>query len=602
MCGIMGSIGSRSAKQVVYSGLKRQEYRGYDSAGIAVLTEKISTSKNVGDTSKIDLSSLSDTATVGIGHTRWATHGKPSVHNAHPHTYGQITLVHNGIIENFEELKQLIDVSKLKSQTDSEVLAAVINHFYHKTNDLLEATKLSLLSVKGTFGIIMISPVAPNQIIAARRGSPVVIGIDDNQYYIASDPSAIIDYTDKVIYLEDDQVALLSPDTLDVYDLDLKHQNTNVSLLDGIDHKASKDTFDSYLEKEIFEQPKALVNTMLGRVNGDGSIRLGGPHLTNQEIQGINHIVIIGCGSAYYAGFYAKYKLEEILGISVSVEHGSEFRYRYGAYDAPHTLAIFMSQSGETADTLASLNEAKRRQIMTMGIVNTVGSTLAREVDHGGIYLHAGVETSVASTKAFTAMVTALLMFGGYISNKRGLNSKIMHELAHELSNLEQEIRATLKLKPQIDKIANELAHHHDWFYLGRGEMYPVALEGALKISEVAYTHAQAFPTGEMKHGPISLIDKNHVSVLLLPEDELLYEKGLSSLQEIKARDGNTLTISTRPKPNDSNYHIQIAHNGPYTDGLIMNTCLQLLALSVATIKKRNIDRPRNLAKSVTVE
>lgn len=602
MCGIMGSIGSRSAKNVVYSGLKRQEYRGYDSAGIAVLTDKVSVSKSIGDTSKINLELLPESATVGIGHTRWATHGKPSKINAHPHTFGKITLVHNGIIENFEELKKLIDSSKLQSQTDSEVLAALIDHFYVKTNDLLEATKLSLLAVKGTFGMIMVSPDAPDQIITARRGSPVVIGIDDDQYYIASDPSAIIDYTDKVIYLEDDQVAVITSKSLDVYDLGLNHQDTNIRLLDGIDHKASKDDFDSYLEKEIFEQPSALQNTMRGRVGSDGTIRLGGPHLTNEEIQSLKHIVIIGCGSAYYAGFYAKYKLEEMLGISVSVEHGSEFRYRYGAYDAPHTLAIFMSQSGETADTLASLKEAKRRQIMTMGIVNTVGSTLAREVDHGGIYLHAGVETSVASTKAFTAMVTALLMFGGYIANKQGLNSAIMRDLARELSNLQHEISSVLKLKPQIDKIAHELVHFHDWFYLGRGEMYPVALEGALKISEVAYAHAQAFPTGEMKHGPISLIDNRHVTVLLLPEDELLYEKGLSSLQEIKARDGNVMTISTRPKPKDSDYHVQIAHNGPYTDGLIINTCLQLLALAIATMKKRNIDRPRNLAKSVTVE
>lgn len=598
----MGYVGTRSAKNIVYSGLKRQEYRGYDSVGIAVLDSTISLTKKVGDTSKLNLSLLPEAATTGIGHTRWATHGKPSEINAHPHTFGKITLVHNGIIENFEELKKLIDTKKLKSQTDSEVLAAVIDHFFNKTHNLLEATKLSLLAVKGTFGIIVISPDAPNQIITARRGSPVVIGIDENQYYIASDPSAIIDYTDKVIYLEDDQVAHITPSSLNVYDLSLTKQDTFVTLLDDIDHKASKESFDSYLEKEIFEQPEALINTMRGRIGSDGSIVLGGPHLSQSEIQSIEHILIIGCGSAYYAGFYAKYKLEEMLGIGVSVEHASEFRYRYGAYKPSETLAIFMSQSGETADTLASLKEAKRRQIMTMGVVNTVGSTLAREVDHGGIYLHAGVETSVASTKAFTCMVTALLMFGGFISNKRGLNSTIMRDLAHELKALHDEIQSTLQLKTQIDKIATQLADKHDWFYLGRGEMYPVALEGALKLSEVAYSHAQAFPTGEMKHGPISLIDKNHISVLLLPEDDLLYEKGLSSLQEIKARDGKVLTISTRPKPKDSDYHIQISHSGPYTDGLIMNTCLQLLALAIATIKKRNIDRPRNLAKSVTVE
>ncbi len=602
MCGIMGSVGSRPAKNIVYTGLKRQEYRGYDSAGIAVMDATIRSTKAVGDTSNLDMGSLPEEPTVGIGHTRWATHGKPTTENAHPHTFGNVTLVHNGIVENFEELKKLITVTKLKSQTDSEVLAGVIDHYFKGKTTLQEAVNKALLLVKGTFGLLVISPKAPNQIIAARRGSPVVIGIDEDQYYIASDPNAIVDYTDKVIYLEDDQVAIITSESINIYDLQFNDQDVSVTKLDGIEQQALLGDFGSYLEKEIFEQPIALQNVMRGRVSSDGSIVLGGPSISMAEMELINRIVIIGCGSAYYAGFYAKYKLEEMLGISVNVEHASEFRYRYGAYTPEKTLAIFMSQSGETADTLASLKEAKRRKIKTMGVVNSVGSTLAREVDHGGIYLHAGVETSVASTKAFTSMVTALLMLGGFMANKLGMNATIMRDLAHELLGLEAEIEATLELKPQIDALAKKLSHYHDWFFLGRGELYPVALEGALKISEVAYAHAQAFPTGEMKHGPISLIDKDHLTVMLLPEDELLYEKGISSLQEIKARNGNVCTISTRPKPNGSDYHIQISHLGPFTDGLIMNTCLQLLALGVATEKGVNIDRPRNLAKSVTVE
>lgn len=602
MCGIMGYIGGRSAKNIVYNGLKQQEYRGYDSAGIALLDKELTITKAKGDTSNLAVNTLSDDARLGIGHTRWATHGKPSQHNAHPHHYGDVVLVHNGIIENYEQLKQLIDVKKLRSETDSEILAAVINHFYTKKTSLLNAVQIALAQAKGTFGIIAMSPREPDTLVAARRGSPVIIGVDDAQYYIASDPRALIDHTDRVIYLDDDQVAQISRGGLEVFDLRMQSQEVAISQLDEQDHASALGDFGSYLEKEIYEQPAALQNTMRGRVGNDGSIVLGGPSLTQQELQDMSHIVIVGCGTAYYAGYYAKYRLEEILGIPVSVEHASEFRYRYGAYKPAETLAIFISQSGETADTLASVEEAKRRGMMTMGIVNTVGSSLARAVDHGGIYLHVGVETSVASTKAFTAMVTALLMFGGFTANKLGQNQTIMRSLARELLLLPDEITNTLTLHKQIKKIASELHMHHDWYFLGRSELYPVALEGALKIAELAYVHAQAFPMGEMKHGPISLIDKSHVSVLLLPEDELLYEKGISNLQEIKARSGIICTISTRPKPAGSDYHIQVAHTGQHTDGLIMNVCLQLLALEVALKKDRNIDKPRNLAKSVTVE
>lgn len=602
MCGIMGYIGTRPAKQIIYSGLKQQEYRGYDSAGIALLDQSLSINKTKGDTASLNLQKLSDEATMGIGHTRWATHGEPSAANAHPHHFGDIVLVHNGIIENFEDLKAEIDTAKLKSQTDSEVLAALINLYFGKTKDLLQATQQALSRAKGTFGIIAMSPKEPDVLITARRGSPVIVGVDDEQYYIASDSTALIDHTDRVVYLEDNQVAKLSKAGLEVYDLKMQVQSIAVEELEETERASKLEGFESYLEKEIYEQPNALTNTMRGRVSEDGSIVLGGPNLSLEEMQTIRHILIIGCGTAYYAGFYAKYRLEEMLGIPVSVEHGSEFRYRYGAYDPEHTLAIFMSQSGETADTLASLHEAKRRRIMTMGIVNAVGSSLARDVDHGGIYLHVGVETSVASTKAFTAMVVALLMFGGFMANKLGQNQVLMRNLARELAMLPSEITSALELHKQIKKLAEELYDRHDWFFLGRGELYPVALEGALKLSEVAYAHAQAFPAGEMKHGPISLIDAKHVSVLLLPEDELLYEKGLSALQEIKARGGTVLTISTRSKPSQGDYHIEVAHTGPHTDGLVMNACLQLLALEIAAKNKRNIDKPRNLAKSVTVE
>ncbi len=602
MCGIMGYIGNKPAKNVIFNGLQRLEYRGYDSAGIATINKDLQVTKAVGETSNLNLDAIDDKAHMGIGHTRWATHGKPTETNAHPHTYGAVTLVHNGIIENYEELRGVIDTSRLQSQTDSEVLAALIDHYFTKSKDLLQATKLALADAKGTLGIAVISKASPEQIVVARRGSPIVIGVGDKQHYVASDPSAIIDHTDKVIYLEDDQIAVVKANSVGLYDLKLNSQDFAVETLENKSESLDKGHFGSFLEKEIHEQPTALENVMRGRVSSDESIVLGGPNLTQEDIAGLKHILIIGCGTAYYAGYYAKYELEKILGIPVSIEHASEFRYRYGAFDSEATLAIFMSQSGETADTLASLREAKRRGMKTMGIINTVGSTIAREVTHGGIYLHAGVESSVASTKAYSSMVAALLMFGGFIAYKQGKDATTTRKIAHELRALPNEISLATEQMPTIEKLAQKLTKYHDWFFLGRETLYPVALEGALKLTEVAYIHAQAFPSGEMKHGPIALIDEKHMSVLLLPEDGLLYKKSLSALEEIKARGGKTLTISTRPKEPLSDFHLEVAHVGEYTDGLIYNVCLQLLTLAIATKKNLNIDRPRNLAKSVTVE
>ncbi len=598
----MGYVGNRPAKHIIYTGLKQMEYRGYDSAGIALLDDKLSLTKAVGDTSKLELSELSDNATFGVGHTRWATHGKPSVKNAHPHTYGEITLVHNGIIENYEELKERFNASKLVSETDSEVLAGLIDSFYKTNSDLLLATQLALALVKGTFGVVVMSTKSPRNLVVARRGSPIVIGVDKDQYYVASDPNAIVNHTDKVLYLKDDQIAHITDSSVDLYDIKLNQQEIALEEIDEISKIPELGTYKSYLEKEIFEQPLSLTNLMRGRVNSDGTIMLGGPNLDKNDIIGLKHILIIGCGTAYYAGFYAKYKLEELLGIEVSVEHASEFRYRHGAYDTDSTLAIFMSQSGETADTLASVKEAKRRRIKTIGIINSIGSTIAREVDYGGIYLHAGTEVSVASTKAYSSMVGALLMLGGFLADRRGGSSADVRALAQELSSLPNEIKSVLSLKPQIDKIAQKLSKYHDWYYLGRNEMYPVAMEGALKIMEISYVHAQGLASGEMKHGPIALVGPKHLSILLLPEDKLMYEKGLSALQELKARDGAVFTVSTRPKEKLSDYHIEVPHAGSYTDGLVYNVVLQLLALAIAEGKKLNIDKPRNLAKSVTVE
>lgn len=602
MCGIMGYVGPRPAKQIIFQGIKSLEYRGYDSVGMVLVDKKLHTIKAVGDTSQLDLDQLSDSATMGVGHTRWATHGKPSVPNAHPHTFGDVTLVHNGIIENFTELKESVDTTQLKSETDSEVLAAVIDGYFQKHSDLLRATKQALGDVKGTFGLVILSPKSPRELIVARRGSPIVIGIDDDQNYVASDPSAIIAHTDRVVYLRDDEIARLTDTTVEVYDLKLNHRALSVEQVDEINKPVERGDYATFLEKEICEQPEALRNLMRGRVSSDGSIMLGGPNLTQGDIAELGHIIIIGCGTAYYAGLYAKYKLEELLGIMVSVEHASEFRYRHGAYDKNATLAIFMSQSGETADTLASVHEANRRGIKTMGIINVVGSTIAREVTHGGIYLHAGTEVSVASTKAYSSMVGALLMFGGFLAYRRGQNNATTRAIASQLLTLPREIESVLRTKPAIDTLAKKLKKFHDVYYLGRNDLFPVALEGSLKSMELAYTHSQAYPTGEMKHGPIALVSSKHLSILLLPEDQLLYEKGISALQELKARDGVVLTISTRPKEAGADHHIQLAHHGSYTDGLVYNVVLQLLAYAIARERDVNIDKPRNLAKSVTVE
>ncbi len=602
MCGIIGYVGSRPAKEIIYSGLQRLEYRGYDSVGIATLGKKIKIIKAVGPTNKLDLDLVDATATTGIGHTRWSTHGKPTETNAHPHSYGLITLVHNGIIDNYQELKEKIGQPKLKSQTDSEVLAALIDHYYNSKNNLIEAIRLAISDARGTLGIAVITKDHPNQIVVARRGSPIVIGVGDKQNFVASDSSAIVDHTSKVIYLRDDQIGLITPNSVELFDMKLNSQEVSIETLDNNSELLDKGQYSSFLEKEIFEQPTSLGNVMRGRVGSDGSIVLGGPNLSQSEIQSIKRILIIGCGTAYYAGYYARYELEKILGLQVTVEHASEFRYRHGALEPESTLAIFMSQSGETADTLASLREAKRRGLKTMGIINTVGSTIAREVSHGGIYLHAGIESSVASTKAYSSMVVALLMFGAFVAYKQGRDASMTRKIAQELLALPNEVSLALENKSQIDKIARKLSKYDNWFFLGRGTLYPVAQEGSLKLAEVAYINSQALPSGEMKHGPIALVDKKHLSVLLLPEDQLLYKKNLSTLEEIKARGGNVLTISSRPKEKLSDFHLELAYSGEYTNGLIYNVYLQLITLAIATKKSLNIDRPRNLAKSVTVE
>ena len=602
MCGIVGYFGPKSATNVIYSGLKRLEYRGYDSAGIAVVDDDgiVHTSKAIGTVSELDVGSLPESANIGIGHTRWATHGGVTNENAHPHTYGRISLVHNGIIENYHELHEKYGVDPT-SETDTEILAAVINEHFTQDMTLKDATLAALEEVQGTYGILVISPDAPGQLVAARKGSPLVIGVGSDELIVASDPQAIVSHTENIIFLDDGEVALLEGSDVKVYNLANQPQQKTVEEVES-EAEVDKDGFGSFLEKEIHEQPRSIREVTRGRISPDGKITLGGPNLSSEQIRDLEGIIIIGCGTAYYAGLFAKYELEDLLGIPVQVEHASEFRYRHAAFDPENSIAIFMSQSGETADTLAALEEAKRRGVPTLGIVNSVGSTLARSVTNGGIYLHAGTEVSVASTKAYSSMVVALLMLGGFMADRRGQRLGDIRTLAEDLRELPNEIEMCLKQSDQIKSIAAQIADHPSCFMLGRGNLYPIALEGALKITEVSYIHAQAFPTGEMKHGPISLIDENHLSIVLLPEDKLLYDKSVNGIQEIKAREGKVLTLSSKPGLEYADWHIEVPMASPTMSGLVMNCCLQLLALHVAEKLGRNTDRPRNLAKSVTVE
>jgi glucosamine--fructose-6-phosphate aminotransferase (isomerizing) len=604
MCGIVGYIGEKEASTILIDGLKKLEYRGYDSAGIATQeADGVHLCKSQGKVVELENKCDSTESSVGIGHTRWATHGEPNELNAHPHQVGNTTLVHNGIIENYAELKIHLSASgyEFKTQTDTEVLTALIDHESAKVDDFTQAVRNALKQVVGTFGIAVLSVNHPDNIIIARRGSPLLLGVGDNEYYIASDASAIVGKADKVVYLEDDQLALISKTGYEVVDLDNNAQTLELCDLDQEQSVAEKDGFDHFLIKEIHEQPSVVEDTYRGRLQDDGSVKLGGLNISDEKLKNIEHIIIVGCGTAYYAGLLGKYMLEQMTGVPVSVEIGSEFRYRNAAIDPENTIAIFMSQSGETADTLASLAEIRKRGIHSLGFVNAVGSTLAREVE-GGIYIHAGPEISVASTKAYTAMMTAIMMFGLKIA---GLKDRPKHEIddiAHALRTLPDNITQVLKVSDQAKEIAQALKDTEHSFYLGRSDLFPTALEGSLKLMEVSYIHSQGYPTGEMKHGPIALIDENFLSVILLPEDELLYSKSISNLEEIKARKGKVLTVSSRSQLEQSDYHLQTPKASKWIEPLVINVALQLFAYHMAVARGNDVDQPRNLAKSVTVE
>ena len=608
MCGIIGYIGKDNALPVLVGGLKRMEYRGYDSAGVALVDHaKTTIVKRPGKIANLvdALDEIKPTGHIGIGHTRWATHGIPNETNAHPHQFGHITIVHNGIIENYTQLKEeLVGTgAKFVSETDTEVLACLINAEREEAQSLEAAVLASLLQVEGTFGLVVLDDREPDKLVAARRGSPLLLGISPNAIYVASDATAVVGYTDRVVYLDDDEIAVCGPGTYEIIDFEAQakdHEEIHIQIeLAAIE----KSGYDHFLLKEIMEQPKTIADTLRGRLDSEnGTSHLGGLNLAEGFAQNINRFLTVACGTAYYSGLLGKYFIERMTGLPVDVEIASEFRYRDPVV-SKGTLGMVVSQSGETADTLASLREMKRRGIRTRGLVNVIGSSVAREVD-GGVYLHAGPEISVASTKAFTAMAIAQLLVGLQVGRARNLSITEGKALVRALEALPGQVQQILDQHEEIRRIAKKLSHLNDAMFLGRDTLFPVALEGALKLKETAYIHAEAYAAGELKHGPIALVDDN-LLIVFHHEKNALYDKSRSSLEQIRARGGQILIIGTEGDKELKEFTddvIYIPESNPYTQAILANIPQQLFAYYIAVERGTDVDQPRNLAKSVTVE
>lgn len=609
MCGIVGYIGSKESQHLLLSGLKRLEYRGYDSAGIVTINEKGTATllREKGKVAELEKKVVSHkkTDTVGIGHTRWATHGAPSKRNAHPHTVGDIYLVHNGIIENYQDLKaELIKHDyDFKSETDSEVLAALIDYIYQKDDtSLLGAVSQALRMVVGAYGIAVISAKNPQEIIIARKGSPLIVGLGEGEVFVVSDASALVGHTDQVIYLHDGEIGVCSRDGVQMYDIEANEVSSSVEKLELDLQSIQKKGYDHFLLKEIFEQPESLQSTLRGRVSTSPlRAQLGGLNMTDDELRQIEHVMVVGCGTAYYAGLEAGYLAEQFLDdVTFSPQIASELRYRSFAVPK-NTVALIVSQSGETADTLACLQELKRRGVKCLGVVNAVGSTIAREVD-GGVYVHVGAEISVASSKAFTSQVVAITIFGLMVAQAKGVGQKQLRDFIQELELLPSEIEKTLKTHhAEVKKIAKRYAQYEHALYIGRDALFPIALEGALKLKEVSYVHAEGYAAGELKHGPIALIDDRFFEVCYL-QDNWLYEKSQSNLIEMNARGAHAIVITDTTKRVTAEQVIRVNTKLESLTPLVFNVISQLLAYYIAVERGNDVDQPRNLAKSVTVE
>ncbi len=611
MCGIVGYVGPRNATPILLAGLKRLEYRGYDSAGVALLNGAgVEVTKRPGKIHVLEsaLDEAPSTATCGIAHTRWATHGAPNQPNAHPHTSrdGDIALVHNGIIENAAVIKEQLrkEGYPFTSETDTEVVVHLIDFLWEDGEPMEDAVAAALRQVEGAYGIAVVSSRDPNKIVVARNGSPLLIGVgQDGEMLAGSDAAAVIESTRDVVYLDDGDYAVLTPDGYRTYHLHGEEVQRGVHEVTWDLDAIEKGGYEHFMLKEIFEQPSSLADVMRGRLlNEDGDARLGGILDHQFDLGRIQRIVITACGTSWHAGLVGEYMLEELAQVPVSVEYASEFRYRNPVLE-DGTLTLAISQSGETADTLAALKESQRRGMKTMGIVNAVGSTIARQTDFG-IYLHAGPEIGVASTKAFTSQLVALALFTLFMGRRREMSAVEGHEIVQHLEILPGQVEEVLKLNDEIRDLASEYKDAHNFLYLGRGYQFPVALEGALKLKEVSYIHAEGYPAAEMKHGPIALIDENMPVVALAPRDPI-FSKVVSNIEEVKARQGRILAIVSDDAPElqgKVDHMIKVPQTLPHLLPVLTTIPLQLLAYHIAVMRGCDVDQPRNLAKSVTVE
>ncbi|MEX0723267.1 MAG: glutamine--fructose-6-phosphate transaminase (isomerizing) [Gracilimonas sp.] len=610
MCGIVGYIGEKQASKIIIDGLKRLEYRGYDSAGLAIINGKLSIKKGKGKVANLEkMVGASEKGTTGIGHTRWATHGEPNDINSHPHTIesGKLAIVHNGIIENYNTLKKKLteDGYSFYSQTDTEVLGKLIESFLKQDpSSLKRAVQLALHQVHGTYGIALVHSDFPDQIMVARKGSPLLLGVGDGEMLIASDASAIAAYTDKVVYLDDGEIAVITKDNYTVESADQIELSKEIHELSLSLEEIEKGGYDHFMLKEIFEQPKALSDCLRGRIDPkNGTITLGGIEGVMDQLVNAKRVIIAACGTSWHSGLVGEYLFEYLAKVPVEVEYASEFRYKeplVGEGD----IMIVISQSGETADTLAALREAKERGALVIGVVNVVGSTIARETD-AGVYIHAGPEIGVASTKAFTAQVTVLTMIAIKLGLEKGtISKKEAKELITELSKIPEKIESILQNTDQIKHISSLFSYAPNFLYLGRSYSFPVALEGALKLKEISYIHAEGYPAAEMKHGPIALIDEM-MPVVVIAATHHTNDKMISNIEEVRARKGRIIAITT-PENEEVGELAEFSSIVPETmdvfSPLLSVIPLQLLSYYIAVNRGCNVDQPRNLAKSVTVE
>ncbi|HAL82809.1 MAG TPA: glutamine--fructose-6-phosphate transaminase (isomerizing) [Mucilaginibacter sp.] len=611
MCGIVGYIGYRDAYPIIIKGLHRLEYRGYDSAGVSLLDKELKVYKKAGKVSALEefVKDLDTSATMGMGHTRWATHGAPSDRNSHPHASGnrKLTIIHNGIIENYAAIKETLINSGhvFLSDTDTEVLIHLIEDILDESPvDLREAVRMALTKVIGAYAIVIMSADEPDLLIAARKGSPMVIGVGKGEYFIASDATPIVEYTKNVIYLNDNEIAYIRREDLLIKNIDNTIQTPYIQELDLKLEALEKGGYDHFMLKEIYEQPRSIRDCMRGRIYPQlGKVQLGGIKEYTEKLKNIDRIIIVACGTSWHAGLVGEYLIEEYARVPVEVEYASEFRYR-NPIITEKDLVIAISQSGETADTMAAIELAKEKGATIFGVCNVVGASIPRTT-HAGVYTHAGPEIGVASTKAFTAQVTVLTLMAFYIAQQRGTitQGKLVEHLT-ELNSIPELVERALKSNEHIKEIAAKFKDSTNCLFLGRGSSFPVALEGALKLKEISYIHAEGYPAAEMKHGPIALIDDDMPVVFIATKDSS-YEKVISNIQEVKARKGHVIAIVTEGDTEVkgmADYVIEIPQTDEAFVPLLATIPLQLLAYHIAVMRGCNVDQPRNLAKSVTVE